>query len=452
MKKFFIVILTLLALVCIVFDVWYLTLCYFGEESVVGQTFIISEQEITYTDAVTGEETSESKYFCEIAIWDNCFEIKFNEVFDETNSSFVTSGIQFYYTYNDDRLSYYLLNNYSIVLSDTISYSLSYSIYTSLNYETIDYSESFLNKSHYTYYDTILYHKTYDFIDVTEYFSADDFETTTVAIKNLYSDNTFFKILIDGENYLISPKFADEDFLIKDGSEFKLLESQEYTGYKKNLLKEHYFYDVVTYYRVCDIYYIAEMLYASCSSLNYSSSAQVVTFNLGDYFNYYKYNGDGSYELINNDTLDDLNLISYVNNYYQIKVYKHEGNMTSSSQSLFNSIDGSPNYNSDVEDTSLTDYFVGRIIYNLDYSDFVLFYDIDSNVYYLYLNEKFIEAYNVYSASIRLNINIDLSNIAELNINEIYINTGPFVCYMLNDEVLDLALDNYILEVQQYVV
>lgn len=384
MKKFLIIIASILFCCFLSIDIWYLAILLHAPQKVVSKTYEVGLQEIKKSDDESEEDTT--KYFMEINSYDNLFEIKFNYMLDEQQTAFYSQGIQLF-----------------APVGQKINFSRTYK-------NTID-GEKFFEQNaglgRVTKTNYLLGDAEYKYINYNNYQSGDDYKTTTYST-NPIDNNTMFKIQIGNELY--GMKFKGTDSSIKYQPEFYVTE-KSHTDNFGFWINQYYDY----YYRQCDIHYFVELVYRSIfrdgSTLKYGSN-QVVTFEFGDLFNYYKCVNEsaGIYE---EDCIKDTSLIvKDVKSYYAIKINLHEGVAQSAKNSIFNCVNGSVYYanNNKVdnsEEAPKTTYFAGKAVRKLDIRDFELV-NIGGNKRKLKLREDFVNFNKDYKSTMLLDVTIYL--------------------------------------------
>ena len=426
------VVLSVLFLVCFALDCWCGYIHFWGKEKVNSYIFKVGAQTATAVDPETGEETTDSRWFCEVNIYDNCYEILFNYFKDENRTEFYSQGLQFYLTDTSSDLETQLNQNYRY---DNKELDLYYDKQTTIRCEKEDWikvlSESkglltgitYARQSNvYDKYYTICTEKSYPGLEVSNFASGNEYGDSIYS-SNPLNENSYFLIEMgEGENeesYLMQMRGSDLDFLKKTDDLF-LTHTAEYYATGKNLIGsiKDYYYKDTSYYRSCDVYYLAEIIYNSCLGLNYSSTGIVIDFEFGDLFNYYT----DSKQIINDNNICDK-VKNFVSSYYQIRVQKHQGNMTSSSQSLFNNFKGSNNYDEESAENSesasevFTDYHHGKTILDIDENFFKVNISKTSGTYKMYLSlDKNFKTQYPADSGYRLRVTINLDNLAFSNV------------------------------------
>ena len=356
----------LLVILCLAIDVWWFFILKVEPDVLVSKTYNVSAQTITKADG-----TTETKDFMELNLYDDCFEIKFNYVRDENQNAFYSKGIQFYTTTGFDlgfKEKYYQTR-------EKIEGDPQFQKSTFANVkEYYDVNVKVLNKDPYYY-----------FMEDYQYASGDDYQTTLENNLNApISKNTMFGVQIGEELYGLFLKHDSVFYenkidiwgtkkVVRDdiNDRYFLWQSSRYDlrAEKFGLLNlcTKYYTGIDDNYRECDIYYFAEILYDSIKNLPNGTSQDII-FTFDDLFDYYKYNPETKkHELCSEE--DTAKVRNHTKSYYTIHVEKHEGKIKKASQSLFNKVKGSSQY-----DTSGTVgksiYFIGRTIVELTEADF----------------------------------------------------------------------------------
>lgn len=385
MKKFLIVVMSIICFVSLGIDIWYLYVMKYAPEKIVSQTYEIGEQKILKEDGST-----DSRAFIELNIFDNVFEMKFNYMLDETQSQFASQGVQ------------YVSNGLTLDFSGKYSTS---PFYKNL-YSSKKKSAGWFNKEYHNYYNMVLTNKVYNNLNVYNYQSTDDYETCLGAT-NKIDDETMFKIQVGDDLYGMKFKY------VKIRDEFKIGQDLN-VNYDYTLLKTDDYYDYYDYYKACDLSYFAELTYSACRGVPSGTSKNLV-FEFGDLFDYYKYNEETKQYSKNSVETDEYSkIVADVKSYYCIKVTKNEGVLESSSQSIFNCYAGKMNYNLQ---ESFDDYFIGRGIVKLDYLDFEFVETDITGEYELALSNSFRTWYYDYRNNIALDIIIDKDFLKTLGVN-----------------------------------
>jgi len=357
LKKIFVTIFVLFCVLCLGVNAWWFYISTLGTEKVVSTTFEVGLQETT---------DGNKKYFMEVNSYDNCFEVKFNYMLDENREAFFSQGLQYY-----NQSSNVSFDNYTLI------------------------TETRSKKYFWGWKDTYYDYKNVLRADVgntkrINYMSSNDYEYTQIST-NPIDDDTFFKIQFQkdekSEIYLMQMK---GDILVSEKD--VTVEMGMFHG------------DYATYYDVYDIDWLVGLVFLGMESMPYGTSCSTI-FEFGDLFNYYEPDdsSDLGYSLVDHNKSKQI--IDDIKSYFSIKIDKHEGNIQKASQSLFNCVDGSSNFN--ISGVSSVDYFYGRTAIDVSNDMFnpVL---VGGNCIALKLKDSFIDKYEFYSDKIYLDILIDL--------------------------------------------
>ena len=413
MKKLLLTVILIISGICIAIDGWFGFLYFFGENKATNSTFYLSDMQVAGADKL--EDSSLSLPFCEVEIYDNALEFKFNYFTDETQSHFYTSGIQL------------ILKDENKSVRDKDIFDGKYSD-TPLKRECIrersawvgdgaTVADYFIVKGdlYLTQYNEILTGKTYTYLDMYEYSSFDNFEKTSTVSNYLTSGEGFMPIEFNGKTYGLSFKnydtkagsdLADVSNLISLGTYTPEPTVTEYW----NFLVKHIVYDYTDtfYYRALDLTYFLETIGNACLSLPEGMQEEIY-YNVPNILNYYEYDeSNNKYTLLNDASSDLMPLKEYFKTYMKIKVKVNPGKLTSSSQSLLNAYAGNMNYGND--DSTHIDYDAGRVLVNVDIDDLELVETTESGVYKFKLSNEFVSKYSEYN-SIYLNVVIDYESL-----------------------------------------
>lgn len=461
------VILSLAIIICIGLDFWGLYIHFYAPEKVNTYTFKIGQQVAQAYDPQTGEleDSDDKKWFAEVNIYDNCYEILFNYFTDETRTEFYSQGLQFILDdssttiYNAMATNYYKKpeveisgDSFDEIINDMMTnFKISAEPYV-FYYNNIkellrkDKDAGYANgykietigttgwwfwkryqKKRIYQYETHLSDKNYQGLTVTNFASSNDYEDAIYS-SNPLNKNSFFTIgIVQGKEtktYKLKVKgstlLAEYECPISNDTSTGIKTTEEGD-------EDIYHYKNNKVYRDYDIYYIAEVIYNSCLGLRASTDSIPINFEFGDYFNYYDENGT----LINNKEVCDV-VENYVKSYWQINVQKHTGNMTKASQSLFKTFKGTTNYDeAESEEAAkseiFTDYHHGRTILDLNenYFDKILIdvsgflfgdiYVVPQYKLFLSLKEEFKQFYKP-DSKYRLRVILNLDNLSYDNI------------------------------------
>ena len=402
-KKIFIVFASVLVLLCVCLDGWYLYIKFFGPDKIVSNTYEVGLQETT---------DGNKKYFAEINYFSNAnfnglelFEVKFNYFVDENKENFYSQGLQFVANSQTDILQWQY--NYSEAVSDKDPYR----------------EESGWPLAKY-YYAKFSSYGLKNGASIYNYTSYDDYETTTFST-NPFNKDSSFKIQLGDDLFLMKFKYRNFDNL-KDLENIPFISSGE--SYFKTALLWNWA-DYYNYFSYLDVYYFSQLLYNSIRSLKYGTSQSIV-FEFGDMFDYYKFE-DGDY--VDTALKETDKVITDLKSYYSIKVnISADGAMRASTDSIFKSIHGEVNYNT-ISESGDDVYFIGRTVINCNENDFEPI-ELGEGEFELKLKQEFISSFIEYKDSIVLNVNIDLESYGDY-IKKIKLSEnafGPFVVYKVS--------------------
>lgn len=399
----------LLFILCLIPNIWYLNIFLNGNEKVISKTYAVGLQETTDGNV---------DYFMEVNLYDNLFEIKFNYLMDETQSSLYSQGIQIFGDIEFEETT----GNFQLEDKHQVGGSTLWKDYEYYQYKTYALKSG-------EYYN---------------YQSYDNYETTTNSTNPL-DDDTYFKIQLGNEE-------EKEIYLMKFKGDNTPRDSSTYLGYYE--WKDGVFGrtdHLVNYYVHYDMNYLLNILYNSIQSLP-AGTNQSVVFEFGNLFDYYEYDSSLSSYVGDPVSLDKASLIvNDTKSYYAIKVSVNEGDAEKSTDSIFNCIAGNSNYNS-TGDYESEDYFTGKttIVCTYSYFDFVQVLD---NNYALKLKQSFIDYVNLpkNKNNIVLKIEINLDDLNELGYTFVGFtedsglsNLDIVECYTLqtiDDEIVKTAVE-----------
>lgn len=395
-KKILVTILSIISLVAVGVDVWYVYILKYAPQKVISQTFEVGEQVVFKEDG-----SVEKKHFIDINIYDNVYEIQFNYMLDENQTAFFSQGIQYVLKNGSDKLDF--KGEYTKVLKSSNKWTTE-----------ADHTTGWFSKKIYHNQNRVLGNKEYKNITRYDYMSGDSFETTSISTNPINSD-TMFKIQLGDDLYGMKLRYDDIDFKL-DKNDLYIGSETEHAYNKVYFVKTDYHYNTYYNYKAYDIEYFLEVLFNAVSNdVIPSGTDKTMVFEFGDFFNYYKYDeekGQYSDEKVKTDELSKIS--SDIKNYYCIGVRVNEGNLNSSDDSLFNCYAGNSNYNLD---NSLNNYFIGRNIVTVDIDKFDFIETDISGVYNLKLNDNFIAYYKDYIGIVELDIIIDLDYLSSLNLS-----------------------------------
>ena len=404
-KKIFISVITIVCMVCLGLVGWYSWIWLKAPTKIASDTYIIGNQTINKLDVVTGETTEESRPFFEVNIFNNAFELKINELFDETETNFYSHGLQ--YISNSVNSSNKLLfiaeksdENGFLDVSNLVKMS-NFGGETQQDF-LLDTS-AFLTKEfkRVTYTNAIGKAINLNGMQIYEYASGAD--TKFVNTQEIIYEDTLFKLQIGDEIYGMQLKYDDVD-----------VSTAEYIGSIENYVSTEsvgftkiHNYRNVRIYRAFDIHYLAELIYNSVSNVAAGTSEDIV-LRFGDYFNYFTYDGSAYTQKVSAEIRDKL--ITQINSNYVIRVNKYDFNLDSSEKSLFNNYKGAENTKEEDIVNETLDYNLSKQIKNVTINDFNFIETDKSGSYILRLSEDFKFKIEKDKSLILLNIDLDLTD------------------------------------------
>jgi len=373
-KKIFIVILTLLSVLCIGIDIWCLVVYKYGEEKIVSNTINM--------DIMETVDGTDKKTFLEINYYKNkdnsgleLFEIKYNEFQDENLTNFVSVGSQY--------------------VANSINQDISFTLNTSSKSSAVPVAKKTLKTTKFGFFDlwSVTEHnwfyqaKLEDGASYYEYQSADDYEFSIGNDINCINSNTKFKVTIGEDIYLVGLKNAKV-------SEF----------YYGSLTKDEgsMTSDIYYKYAYLDNNFLAYSLYNMCKNST-STSGSYELIQITDIFEYKKWDGK-TYQAI--EETNNEKVKTEFNNNYIIKINIHDEGATNATQSMFNQIQGDSQFNLTGGYVS-EDYFYGLNVINVGLGDFDLILYRD-DIYLLKLKDEFIETYFDYRKAVVLDVQVNL--------------------------------------------
>lgn len=404
-KKILTITLSVLCVVALGLDVFYYCLLKNAPEKHVSQTFNISGQVITKVDEETGEVTTERKPLIELNLYDNVFEVVFNNIADENQNSFFSKGVQ--YVANNGKLNFdlnYTGSSEARQLGETTSKSV------------------WLGKNYYSYYDSVYTKSSFKNLTAYQYSSSDGFDSTlNNDMASPLNTDTFFKVQLtegsDKKLYGMTLKntktYYDNEGKVRDNIDSKYYHHQDLHYSSEYLVvANHYYYNYINRYIPIDFNYLVVSLYNSISGVAKGTSQEFV-IKFEDYFDFWELDSDKTtYKMITNQ--DKMSKVSAeVSSYFIMKVNVHDGEMKYSNQSLMNMFKGTANLLEPVDDEEYFDsnYLYGKTVlkaeFNANTRDFDLVSTGTANSYIFVLKKEFIEYYAGYEKDIVIEIEID---------------------------------------------
>ena len=416
-KTFGKIILAIIAIVCLALDGWFAYIHFFGKEKSVSTTATISDMEVQRIDEVTGEVIKEQKTFLEVNWYDNCVEIKFNQLYDEEQTHFYSYGIQ-------------------LMVKDGVEKTLTSENIFDGNYSKEIHSE-LVEKNKNTYsgwhymqrckifhdvYNKVLTNKNYSYLDLYEYQSFDDYETPLQSTFLQDGDGLFKLQTKDGETKNITAlKFKNfelseinKTLITKDLTEIGTESKFRYND--PGPFRLHAYYDEITYYRAKDIYYFIESIANSVKGLAPGFIGETY-LKTPDIFDLFEYN-EKQQEYLKTGGINDLTgkLTSEEIVYSKIKLTVHEGALTKSSQSIFNKYREIQNYDSNPSEIDMTNYLSGRNLITATLDDLTWESSSESGKYTFSLSNEFKTRWEKYKNTSFVRVLIDTEFLEKNNL------------------------------------
>lgn len=423
-KSFGRIFLAIIAVFCLILDGWFAYIHFFGKEKVVSTTATFSDLEVEKIDQITGEVVTEQKTFLEVNKFDNCIEIKFNQLYDENQTAFYSYGIQ-------------------LMVKDNVEKTLASENIFNGNYTKEIYSEQLENdkliyesllylqkcKVYHDVYNKVVTDKNYTYLDLYEYQSFDNYETPLQSTF-LQDGNQMFKLQAKNgaENKIYALKFEnyETEYEIENKTFKEKLITKNLINVGNEIIYSHdkygvfslsSYYDEVNYFRANDIYYFIESIANSINGLAPGFIGETY-LRLPSCFDLYEY--DESKQAYSN--IGDLNdLTSKIDSeniiYSKIKLTVHEGNLTKSSQSFFNKYREIQNYDSNPDDADMTDYLTGKNLITATLLDLDWEATSQSGVYIFSLSDAFKLKWKDFKTSSFVKILIDVEFLNKNNLS-----------------------------------
>ncbi len=435
-KKIFAIVGSVIAALPILIIIgWWLCMILFMPTKYVNYTFNVDKQKITYDyNGVTG---TYEKYFWEVNIHKNFYEVVINSIWDETEKEFKSYCIQF--ISNSNSLDF--TADYSTVGTKTIGSKrekdpgrglLVWKEYITKYRNIYKGNADYRNLSVYTYVGSSVGNE------------MQWQEDSTILNKMLEDDFKFLIQIGSGEEtelFGLSPlnnnaEFSTTSEFYINSKNYQTNNKSDFEGDLKVGLGDTAFYYDYNYYS-CDILYILERIYDYCSGMqNGTDGGRKLIF--GDYFQYYSRNGT-TYTKLNKGDRVWGKVNETVQSAFAAYVKVDDKISSSAHDSLINYYKGVENFGVTSENTF--DYATSSNIYEVTDKDFVF----EDGV--LSICENFKNAFGSAAGKFRLNVNIDFSNPKFLGYETISINTDVFFVHKINGVEINQKLNNYILEV-----
>lgn len=414
--------MVIISFVALGVDAWWIYMLNTAPSKIASQSYNVGYQEIQKSDG-----TTEQKPLIELNLYDNVFEVVFNNVRDENQDGFYSKGVQ-----------------YVASSGKGLNFDKSYSNYS--NYDVYDKETGGIWPSRWEiYYCTAIAQKsTFKNLETYQYASADGFESViNNDMASPLDTDTLFRIQIgDGDNKkLYGMKLKGDKTYYKytygyDGSLKKSVKSNLNSDYKVEFHSESYtekrgwkgYFEVghvVDIYASLDLNLFSEILFNSIRGIEKGTSQDII-FNFGDYFDYYEYDGS-TYSKVSLDGDAYNKVVKEVQSYYIIRVNVHDGDMTKSSESIMGMLSGSANVNTDAETGS---YVYGKTEVKAEFNatarDFELVETSELGVYKFVLKQDFKNYYDDQKNNIVILVAIDQDYLTECGISFGGFESGTF--------------------------
>ena len=410
--------LAVLGVIAISLDMWCGYIHFFGKQKETSTTVNIDGMTVKYEDASTGETVTETKTFLEVNVFNNAVEIRFNDLVDETQTAFFSQGIQFIIKDGIEK---------TFASDDVFNGYYTKEIASKVEKEMTDYRYTFLTFYDYIEYSHIMTNKNYSYLDVYEYQSGDDFETSLNS-NLLQSGDEFFKLQVkEGDSRkVIGVKFKDYAVsypennglsgAVLDVSDMTRIASESKTESKITALLYNKKIDKTNnYYRAYDLSYFLEYIASAVQGLAPGYVGETI-IKMPDIFNFYEMGATGEYtELVApSDAFMKLNNTAV--SYDKIKITVHDKELESSSQSMFNKLRNYQNYSTNDEFIDMSDYLTGRCLLVATLDDLNWIATDTPNVYNFELSQEFKTKWESYRTSSFVKIEIDMEYLQECGI------------------------------------
>lgn len=391
LKKIGIAVLSVLCVVCLGLDIWYGVLLKTGKDKIISQSFIVGAQTVSRID--TDNSITESQEFCEVNIFDDVYEIKFNCLLDEKKEYFYSQGFQFLASENG-KIDFETKTFGTVVKTEMVSSSSRFNLKDGYIHEVTN--------------NRILKDVNYENLIIQKY-AQDGVTKTSYKTTNPITENFVFKIEINGKVY--GMMFKNEDITFDQNSNLFL-------GTQKENPNSMLFYNRLDHnneFRTADVYFFAEEIYKAITNSDKNLGERgSFYFQFPNIFNYYQFDGR-QYSEVSVDLDNAKKITEDICSYYGIKFNLHEGKMRNASQSLFKMKDGNSNFA--LEGVPQTDYFTGTTLLNVTANDFEWKATNVSGEYKFKLSEDFKKVYaNDNSKKLKLYVYIDLDYLEDCGV------------------------------------
>ncbi len=405
-NKLLTIFIAIIIIVSLIPTIWYGYVYFNAEDITVAKTYNVDLQ--TLEDG-TQESLVDIQLFRNI---DNsgltAFEVRWNNVMDESRTQFYSQGSQF--------------------IADNFDYSWKAESFAdhpqSKKYGTV----------HITYHDYYLLRQQFDNVSQYNYMSGNDYYDT-LNDTNPINDDTFFRLTIKTDD----TGSAEDDYDIygmqfKGANKLSVQDSESYLPYDQIVSADYvanYYYTLdnsksfteflyeeryyAHYFELYDYNYFVTELYNAVKDLP-AGTNHMITVKFDDWFLYYEYDEDNKTYLIDPVSQDEsAKITERAQSYWCINVAVYDSGLTKAEDSLFNSVKGSSTFNISGDYTE-DDYFIGRTNIVVD-ETMVTFVNVYDDNFAIKLKDSFVDYYIKYDNLIVLTIDIDTELLLDKGIN-----------------------------------
>lgn len=399
-----IVLLSILFMLAIVLDIWFIYVKYHAPEKVSSKTYEVGYQVTTGGD---------KKAFIEVNYKSNdekngyeLFDIKYNYMLDENQDRFYSQGLQ--YVGIDSNIDWSFVKDGRREPEDKS--------------KLVKESSGFISVCKYHFHNWFGNFRAKSGVGQFNYASADNYSTTNIST-NPINDSTKFKIQIGDDLYLM--KFKGKKKIVEDYN----FVTREQADYQNNFLVVNFHYN--DYYAYEDYNFFSRLLFNAVKGMERGTSQDII-FEFGDMFNFYKWDPNAQVYTDNNAStsvdedeltwfgklfkrvVDTQKVIEDLKSYYVITVNVSADGAKMATDSIFNAVAGKSNFNT-TGSYITDDYFYGRRVKHVTLDDFTFVDTSTINTFKLCLSDKFIKDNIDNKKYIVLKVEIDLDKLSQLN-------------------------------------
>lgn len=419
------VILALLMIACILIDIWFVYLKFWAPERIISQTNKVGEVVL---------KDGSSKNFFELEYYTNInknglemFEIKINDLMDESRTSFYHHGVQYVANSVEDKIEWI------------------YHVDSQKETEKINSYDGFAIWGTKRWWSKWGYYAPTTSMQMYEYQSGDDFIHTHSAQTKIDKDSMMkitmgepgsekvygLKFKWDKVNAVVSGEYGDSSMALNKAIlVMSQIENENMFIFGSSTNYRYYF-------SYADLNLFAKTMFDSIQNMP-AGTVDTIVFKLADLFDFYECKDEnaGRYDKI--EIVSDL-LKKEVENYFGISIKIHADGAKKAQDSMFNCIKGNSNFNLTGDYTS-EDYLYGKDVVKCDIYDFD-FVNVKDNLYMMKLCQDFKDQYLQYKEVISLSIQVDLDLLKTKNIEFLGFTKDSglkdfdiFECYTLQTE------------------